>query len=205
MSDLTFTDRKAIVESYIHANRDPVTVALTTFLGALDDLTIRALVNGIFNAVSAFNFADFRAVMLAWVMEHPFHTAFVVLGLILNINPLATAGFRALGPQAGTFAAAWQSHIGATVAKGSSFALLQSVGMVGASAIPAAGMVMIIAGVIRAAGIEDNEAIRDALQGAGRWVDKEIGGRVGLVLQDSRKSLLDWWKRNVEGRVQSKL
>jgi hypothetical protein len=103
-----------------------------------------------------------------------------------------------------TFAAAWQSHIGATVVKGSSFALLQRLGMVGANTIPAAGM-SILAGVILAVGIEDNEAIRGALQGVGRWVNKEIGGRVGLVLQDSGKPLLDWWKKKVEGRVQSKL
>ncbi|CCX34653.1 Similar to predicted protein [Laccaria bicolor S238N-H82]; acc. no. XP_001889741 [Pyronema omphalodes CBS 100304] len=78
--------------------------------------------------------------MLAWVKEHPFYTAFIVLGLILDINPFAATGFGALGPQAGTFAAAWQSHIGATVAKGSSFALLLKLGMVGANTIPAAGM-----------------------------------------------------------------
>jgi hypothetical protein len=96
-----------------------------------------------------------------------------------------------------TFAAAWQSHIGATVAKGSSFALLQRLGMVGANTIPAAGMSM-LAGVILAVGIEDNEAIRGALQGVGRWVDQEIGGRVTRVkpvVQDAGKSLLDWWRQ----------
>jgi hypothetical protein len=100
-SNLTFADPKAIVESYIHANRDPVTVALTTFLGALDDSNLRALLTGIFNAISAFNFVAFITIMLAWVKEHPFYTAFIVLGLILDINPLAAAGFGALGPQAG--------------------------------------------------------------------------------------------------------
>ncbi|CCX05271.1 Protein of unknown function [Pyronema omphalodes CBS 100304] len=106
MSDFALGDPKAIVESYIHANRNPVTVALTTFLGALDDFNLRALVYGIFNALSALSLGAFITTMLAWIMQHPFHTAFIVLGLTLNIKPLAAAGCGALGPEAGTFAAA---------------------------------------------------------------------------------------------------
>lgn len=39
----------------------------------------------------------------------------------------------------GSLAAAWQASIGGSVAAGSAFAILQSLGMLGAVAIPAAG------------------------------------------------------------------
>ncbi|KAI5788604.1 hypothetical protein FPQ18DRAFT_307301 [Pyronema domesticum] len=62
MSDLAFADSKAIIESYIHANRDPLTVALTTFLEAANEFNLRALVTAfaIFNALSTFNLVVFQ-------------------------------------------------------------------------------------------------------------------------------------------------
>lgn len=95
--------------------------------------------------------------------------------------------------------------------------------MTRANTIETSGLVMITV-VILAAAVEDNEAIRGALQDvgrwidteiggrvgpvledAGRWVDKEIGGRGGPVLEDAGRSLLHWWQKNVEGREQTEL
>lgn len=37
------------------------------------------------------------------IKNHPYHTAFLVVGIVLLCNPLAMAGFGALGPVAGKF------------------------------------------------------------------------------------------------------
>jgi hypothetical protein len=85
---------------------------------------------------------------------------FFAIGVILMSNPLAIAGFGALGPVAGksmvsilygitnwnyfsgSLAAAWQSTMGGTVAAGSVFAVLQSWGMIYSVVIPAAGAII---------------------------------------------------------------
>jgi hypothetical protein len=36
-----------------------------------------------------------------YIKDHPYQTAFFIVGLVLVINPLALAGFGALGPVAG--------------------------------------------------------------------------------------------------------
>jgi len=64
-------------------------------------------------------------------------------------NPIALAGFGALGPVAGSFAAAWQASIG-SVPAGSLFATLQSAGMVGAVTIPPAGIAIAGAATVAA-------------------------------------------------------
>jgi hypothetical protein len=54
-----------------------------------------------------------------------------------------------------------------------------------------------ITAVILAAAVEDNEAIRGALQDVGRWIDTEIGGRVGPVVEVAGR----WIDTEIGGRV----
>ncbi|KAJ7752219.1 hypothetical protein DFH07DRAFT_1061729 [Mycena maculata] len=88
---------------------------------------------------------------------------FIILGIVLIVNPLAVIGFGSLGPIAGSIAAGWQAAIG-NVAAGSLFAFLQTVGMVHAVAIPVAGVAVVGGGAVALA------KIAGALQPASRWV-----------------------------------
>jgi hypothetical protein len=71
-------------------------------------------------------------------MNHPYRFALQSVGVVLSTAALAcppllaAAGFGALGPVAGSGAAAWQASIGAVEA-GSLFAWCQSVAMGGAA------------------------------------------------------------------------
>ncbi|KAL1639939.1 hypothetical protein SLS58_007365 [Diplodia intermedia] len=75
------------------------------------------------------------SLIIAWVKEHPYLTALIVIAIILAIvlPPviLHAAGFTAAGVAAGSLAAASQSSIGGAVAAGSTFATLTSAGMGG--------------------------------------------------------------------------
>ncbi|KAJ7738870.1 hypothetical protein DFH07DRAFT_81058 [Mycena maculata] len=88
---------------------------------------------------------------------------FVILGIVLIVNPLAMIGFGALGPIAASIAAGWQAAIG-NVAAGSLFAFLQTVGMVHAVTIPVAGVAVVGGGAVALA------KVAGALQPASRWV-----------------------------------
>jgi hypothetical protein len=74
-----------------------------------------------------------------YVQQHPFLAAAQITGLVLSVAAAVTVpilgavGFGALGPVAGSAAAAWQSSIGA-VSAGSLFAWCQSAAMGGAAA-----------------------------------------------------------------------
>jgi hypothetical protein len=46
-------------------------------------------------------YRDALRVVWNYVKAHPYQTAFILLGILLIINPLALAGFGALGPVAG--------------------------------------------------------------------------------------------------------
>jgi len=87
-----------------------------------------------------------------------------IVGLVLIINPVALAGFGALGPIAGSIAAGWQAAIG-NVAAGSLFAFLQSVGMVHFVTIPLVGGAVAGGGAVALA-----LKVTGALQPASRWV-----------------------------------
>jgi len=91
---------------------------------------------------------------------------FIVLGIVLIVNPLAMIGFGSMGPIAGSIAASWQATIG-NVAAGSLFAFLQSVGMIHAVTIPVVGVVVVGGGTVGLA------KIAGALQPACHLVQKK--------------------------------
>ncbi|KAJ7650968.1 hypothetical protein FB45DRAFT_859608 [Roridomyces roridus] len=104
----------------------------------------------------------------------------LVVGIVLIANPLAMAGFGAVGPILGSAAAAWQAAIG-NVAAGSLFAMLQSAGMLYAVAIPVVGSLVVggsAVGLAHAVG---------ALRPACEWV-KGTAGRVWQWMKGKEKS-----------------
>lgn len=105
-------------------------------------------------------------------MNHPYRFALQTVGVLLSTAAiacpplLAAAGFSALGPVAGSGAAAWQASIGAVEA-GSLFAWCQSVAMGGVAlnGVFAAGAAGVgLAGVGAAGGLIPDGG--DELEGA---------------------------------------
>jgi hypothetical protein len=110
--------------------------------------------------------------LCAYPTNHPYRFALQTIGVLLGTAAfacpplLAAAGFSALGPVAGSGAAAWQASIGAVEA-GSLFAWCQSAAMGGAAinsvfAAGAAGAGLVGVGMI---GVEeDNDDLGAAEQ-----------------------------------------
>ncbi|KAK0637614.1 hypothetical protein DIS24_g10633 [Lasiodiplodia hormozganensis] len=83
------------------------------------------------------HFKDSATKTWNWAQEHPWQAGFIVLGIVTIVvapvvapKVLAAFGFTAVGPAAGTAAAAMQSLI-SPVAAGSIFAIMQSAAMGG--------------------------------------------------------------------------
>jgi len=175
LNDLQNQDIHVLVSTFIQSNPgQPLVRAVVSLLDKiaakvdlqrlinqlLAKLTDHQFYNGLFNALKAH------------VEAHPWPTAFLIVGIVLLCNPLTMAGFRSLGPIAGSLAAAWQSSMGGTVAAGSAFALLQSWGMTYSIVIPVAGTIITAGSVVAAtAGKQISEGCNDA------WVIANAGGR----------------------------
>ncbi|CCX16664.1 Protein of unknown function [Pyronema omphalodes CBS 100304] len=199
--DLRASNPEAIINAYKAANPGPLTAAISTALSALSHIDIRVMIRKIIDTITD---ADFRKQFLeaikVWIETHPWHTGFLIVGIVLLANPLAIAGFGALGPVAGSIAAAWHSAIGGSVAAGSAFAMLQSMGMLGAVIIPAVGAGVV--GATAVAVIAENEGIRNTMAGAGhaagevgRWASGEYGTPVENWWKgDYGSPVENWWK-----------
>jgi hypothetical protein len=181
-------DPRAIVEAFVRGYPGPMT-NLMKILSTINHYKLRDLIKRLINtfADSVFRNRLLRA-LKHHIATHPWQTAFFVVGIVLICNPIALAGFGALGPVAGkllsklswtgvatnllvgSFAASWQASIG-SVAAGSAFATLQSIGMVGAVTIPATGIAIAGAAV------------------ASMGVSKLVNGEYG-------KPVKDWWEKN---------
>jgi di/tricarboxylate transporter len=100
--DLRACNPEAIINAYTAANPGPLTAAIRATLGTLSHIDIRAMIRKIIDTITD---ADFRRQFLeaikVWIETHPWHTAFLIVGIVLLANPLAIAGFGALGPVAG--------------------------------------------------------------------------------------------------------
>lgn len=78
--------------------------------------------------------------MTSYIKKHPWISGIAATGGLLSLAPVAAPaaigayGFGALGPLAGSAAAAWQTALGGPIAAGSWFAWYQSVAMGGAAA-----------------------------------------------------------------------
>ncbi|PPR01260.1 hypothetical protein CVT24_006024 [Panaeolus cyanescens] len=152
-----------------------------------------------------------------YVQEHPFETALYIIsvvlilaGLVLICNPVSVARFGALGPVAGSLAAAWQSSMGGAVAAGSAFAILQSLGMVAPVIIPASGAALVATGAatvsatavfggqVKASAKDWGKPFDDAGQGmkdAGEISGnafEQAGQQMGNCAQDAAQNISGW-------------
>jgi hypothetical protein len=200
-----------VVDTFIGNNSGPTTTAISTFLTAMNSQGLRDLVDRLINTLrdSVFRSRLFNA-LKDHIKNHPWQTAFFVVGIILMINPLAVVGFGSLGPIAGkllvvansyqmrdlrlsddrnvgSIAAAWQSSYGGMVAAGSAFAILQSWGMLGAVAIPVAGAAVAGSVVVAAAGGHA------AMEEVGKWARGEYGEPVKKWWGGTETPVSDWW------------
>ncbi|KAI5814696.1 hypothetical protein BZA77DRAFT_371527 [Pyronema omphalodes] len=131
---------EAAVDAYIATNPGPFTALTKSILRGLSHIDLRAFIRRVIDTIKDEDFRrEIYEASKGWIKAHPWHVAFFVIAIVLMINPLALAGFGALGPVAGSLAAAWQASIGSAVAAGSLFALLQSMGMTLPIVIPAVG------------------------------------------------------------------
>ena len=105
----------------------------------------------------------------AWIREHPTRVAGMVGGITIFSLACATpailgaVGFSAIGPVAGSAAAAWQASMG-SVAAGSLFPFLQSAAMGGAAMGVFTGIGAAGAAVAIAAGLGSPERIGEVLE-----------------------------------------
>ncbi|KAJ7207690.1 hypothetical protein C8J57DRAFT_1480682 [Mycena rebaudengoi] len=137
--------------------------------GSLGAMQIAQMKQWLLDFVKKGNLVRVAKAVMEFIKAHRWELlgslTFIVLGIVLIVNPLAVIGFGSMGPIAGSIAAGWQAAIG-NVAAGSLFAFLQSVGMVHAVTIPAVGVVVVGGGAVALA------KVAGALQPASRWVQK---------------------------------
>ncbi|KAA8898239.1 hypothetical protein FN846DRAFT_892902 [Sphaerosporella brunnea] len=116
--------------AHIPALRDSpfVTALLANFTRAVDTLKDPAFWRALYHTITEY------------IKQHPWQTAAILLGIVLILNPVALAGFGAGGVVGGSIAAGIQAGMGGYIAAGSAFAILQSVGVLGAVAIPMTGL-----------------------------------------------------------------
>ncbi|KAF2753406.1 hypothetical protein EJ05DRAFT_541919 [Pseudovirgaria hyperparasitica] len=118
-----------------------------------------------------FNFRRLPHSTWRYVKAHPFKTIFYIVGGVstgimifqpaLIFGPLLSLmGFTAVGPAAGSLAAAWQASLG-TVAGGSLFAILQSAAMAGYGAVIVGGV--LTTGAVSFVAIEAAKLIKAAI------------------------------------------
>ena len=100
--DLQGQNPKHIIDAFTRANSGPVANAIATSLGALSHVDLRGLIERLINTLSDRAFRNqFLRAITQHIKDHPYQTAFLVVGIILMMNPLAMAGFGSLGPVAG--------------------------------------------------------------------------------------------------------
>ena len=127
----------------------------------------------------------------AWIRANPARTAGIVGGITIFALACATpailgaVGFSAVGPVAGSAAAAWQASMGSVVA-GTLFPFLQSAAMGGAAMGVFTGIGAAGAAVAIAAGLaspnragEIAEAVRGSCEGAVNNVAERFKGFFG--------------------------
>ena len=127
----------------------------------------------------------------AWIRANPTRTAGIVGGITIFALACATpailgaVGFSAIGPVAGSAAAAWQASMGSVVA-GSLFPFLQSAAMGGAAMGVFTGIGAAGAAVAIAAGLaspdragEIAEAVRGSCEGVVNNVAERFRGFFG--------------------------
>ena len=131
--------------------------------------------------------------IFAWIRANPARTAAIMGGITVFALACATpailgaVGFSAIGPVAGSAAAAWQASMGSVVA-GTLFAFLQSAAMGGAAlglftGIGAAGAVVAVA-----AGVASPERVGEVVKTVRNFMD----GVVNEVAQKV-KGFFGWW------------
>jgi hypothetical protein len=209
--NLTNQNIQSVVDTFIRNNPGQITTAISNVLTAMNNQGLRDLVDRLIKTITDNVFRSRLMNALKFHIEnHPWQTAFFVVGIILIINPLAVVGFGSLGPTAGklfivandhdvrysddryvgSIAAAWQASYGGTVAAGSAFAILQSLGMLGAVAIPVAGAAVAGSVVVAAAGGNA------AMQEVGKWARGEYGEPVKHWWGGTETPVSNWWQGN---------
>ncbi|KAF8242547.1 hypothetical protein K440DRAFT_590710 [Wilcoxina mikolae CBS 423.85] len=195
--DLRGQNPQHIIDAFTQANSGPITNAIATSLGALSHIDLRALTERLINTLSDREFRDqFLRAITQHIKNHPYQTAFLVVGVILLMNPLAIIGFGSLGPVAGSIAAGWQATMGGTVAAGSAFATLQGMGMLAAVAIPATGAAII--GTTAVAAVATQQGVWKGANAAGAEVERWAKGDYGEPVTkwwngDYGEPIKNWW------------
>jgi hypothetical protein len=102
--DLRGQNPQHIIDAFSRANPGPVTNAITASLGALSHMELRSLIERLISTLSDSEFRNqFLRAITQHIRNHPYQTAFIVVGVILLMNPLALVGFGSLGPVAGEY------------------------------------------------------------------------------------------------------
>jgi hypothetical protein len=93
---------EAIINAYIAANPGPFTAAIKSTLRGLSHIDLRGFIRRIIDTINDEDFRrQFYEASKEWIKTHPWHIAFFAIAIVLMVNPLALAGFGALGPVAG--------------------------------------------------------------------------------------------------------
>jgi len=116
----------------------------------IDALLPRRLMERLVLFTKAFDPRTFFQSVANHIKEHCYQIAAIGVGIVNLLNPLVLVGFGAAGPIAGSTAATVQASYGGTILAGSTFAILQSLGMtIGATLFfPVVGISFIAGSII---------------------------------------------------------
>jgi len=95
-------DPSEVVSAFLRTNPGDLAVSTSVTLQAMSHPALKGLVDRIIATLTDATFRkEFYDAIKHHMDSHPWQTAFLIIGVVLMVNPLATAGFGALGPVAG--------------------------------------------------------------------------------------------------------
>jgi len=95
-------DPSEVVSAFLRTNPGGLAVSTSVALQAMSHPALKGLVGRIIATLADAAFRKaFHDAIKHHIVNHPWQTAFLISGVVLMANPLAAAGFGALGPVAG--------------------------------------------------------------------------------------------------------
>ena len=112
LNDLRNLNIPALVTSFIQSNLgQPLVRAVVSLLDRIATADLQRLINQLLSTLTDRQFyLELVNILEAWIEAHPWATAFLIIGVILMVNPLTMAGFGSLGPVAGKFMGSSSAH-----------------------------------------------------------------------------------------------
>ncbi|KAF8149952.1 hypothetical protein B0H34DRAFT_731840 [Crassisporium funariophilum] len=95
--------RNSNVKDIVNNATTEATIALKRALALISTIELQNTVKQLIGTIADQRFAaEFMHAIKEHIVNHPFETAFLVIGIVLMCNPVARVGFGSFGPVAGS-------------------------------------------------------------------------------------------------------